>query len=107
MADKLTKWGEESIQVQVKTPDALRDEPENQKVIEACDSRFGEVRMRLMWGFYGPGTTDKPRPRYWWAIGESATVICKNPDVANWFREQLKEWLCGMDGVILEVKEPE
>lgn len=102
---KKKQWGEESIHASVKTPDPLQDEPENQKVLKVCHDRFGEVRLRINIGAYGPGTVEKPHSRFWWLLGESATVICKDPEICNWFREQLKEWVRGMDGIVLEVSD--
>jgi len=100
------KWLDgKCIKASVKEPDALREEPENQKVLSACHGAFGEIRIRLNLGFYGPGTVEKPKPRYWWALGESCTLVCKDVDVANWFREQLKDFVLGLDGVVLEVED--
>ena len=100
-----TQWGEDSIRVEVKYS-SLVDEPENVKVFEACLSELGSVRMRLMLGSYGPGTMAKPKPAYRWLLGESATILCRDVDTVNWFREQLLAWLKSLDGVQLaEVSE--
>ena len=96
-----TQWADDSIRVEVKTA-GLTDEPENAKVFEACLAEMGSVRLRLMVGCYGPGTTTKPKPAYRWLLGESATVLCRDIDVADWFREQLLAWLKGLDGIRLE-----
>ena len=98
------QWGEESIRVEARRA-SVSDEPENQKVLEACNDEFGEVRFRVMVGAYGPGTDQKPKPRYWWLLGESATVHCRNVDIANWFRDELMKWIKDKDGVTLEVVE--
>jgi hypothetical protein len=95
-------WGESSIHVIVKRP-GLSIEPENQKVLEASCLYGEEVRMRLSVGVYGPGTVEKPRPRIWWLLGESATVVCKDVEISNWFRDELMTWLKSLDGVVLEV----
>jgi hypothetical protein len=101
-----TQWNEDSIRTEVKAS-GLVDEPENQKVFEACYAELNEVKLRLMLGCYGPGTVEKQKARYFWLLGESATIHCKNPETADWFREQLLAWLKGLDGVRLErVDEP-
>ncbi len=99
---KLIWKADESIRAMVSSADPVQDEPDNRKVLEACQARFGEVRMRVNIGAYGPGTTAKPTPRYWWMLGENATVVCRNPDVANWFRDELKNFIQNLDGVVLE-----
>ena len=81
------------------------DEPENQKVFEACLGELNEIRMRVMLGCYGPGTEDKKKSRYYWLLGESAMVHCRDTDSCNWFREELVKWLKSLDGVRLEVVE--
>lgn len=95
------QWNDEAIRVEVKQA-SLVDEPENQKVFEACYSELNCVKLRLMLGCYGPGTEDKPKARYFWLLGESATIQCKDAETADWFREQLIEWLKSLDGVRLE-----
>lgn len=101
-----TQWGDDSIRVEVKAA-GLTDEPENAKVFEACLSEMGSVRLRLMVGCYGPGTVTKPKPAYRWLLGESATILCRDTEVASWFREQLLAWLKSLDGVRLAaVDEP-
>jgi len=102
---KLKFQEDESIRAIVSTADPVNDEPENRRVLDACQERFGEVRMRITWGAYGPGTTTKPTPRYWWLLGENATVICRNSDVANWFRAELRNFIQDMDGVVLKESE--
>jgi hypothetical protein len=99
---KLNWVGGESVRASVKNPDAFHDEPENQKVLNVCYEKYGEVKFRINIGAYGPGTMEKPRPRFWWLLGESATIVCRNVDVANWFREEFKEFIRGLDGVELE-----
>lgn len=100
------QWDQDSIRVEVKSS-GLTDEPENQKVFSACHGELNEVKLRLMLGCYGPGTETKPKARYFWLLGESATIHCKDPDTAGWFREQLILWLKSLDGVRLEaVDEP-
>lgn len=95
-----TQWNDESIRVKVKQA-ALVDEPENQKVFSACLAEMGEVRLRLMIGAYGPGTETRPKARYFWLLGESATIHCRDDETADWFRGELIEWLKGLDGVRL------
>jgi hypothetical protein len=99
-----TQWQDDSIRVEVKQS-GLTDEPENTKVFEACLSELNEVKLRLMLGCYGPGTEDKPKARYFWLLGESATIHCRDLETADWFREQLLSWLKSLDGVRLERQE--
>lgn len=101
-----TQWNDESIRVEVKQA-GLADEPENQKVFEACHGELNEVRIRLMLGCYGPGTETKPKAKYFWLLGESATIHCRDIDVAEWFRTELLKWLKSLDGVQLERVEDE
>lgn len=101
-----TQWNDDAIRVEVKQS-GLTDEPENQKVFEACLGELNEVRMRLVIGCYGPGTEAKAKSRYYWLLGESATVHCKDLETVDWFREQLVEWLKSLDGVRLERQEDE
>lgn len=96
-----TMWADDSIRVEVKSA-GLADEPENQKIFGACYAELNEVRMRLMLGCYGPGTETKSKSRYYWLLGESATIHCKDPETADWLREQLLTWLKGLDGIHLE-----
>lgn len=96
-----TMWQDDSIRVEVKSSSVV-DEPENQRVFEACLAEMGSVRLRLMVGCYGPGTEAKTKPVYRWLLGESATILCRDVEVAGWFREKLLEWLKGLDGVRLE-----
>lgn len=95
-----TQWNEDSIRVEVKAA-GLIDEPENVKVFEACHAEMGAVRLRLMLGCYGPGTTTKPKPAYRWLLGESATVLCRDLEVCDWFRSELLAWLKSLDGIQL------
>lgn len=99
-----TQWDDDSIRVEVKAS-GLVDEPENQKVFEACHTELNEVKIRLMLGCYGPGTEEKTKPRYHWLLGESAMIHCKDPETADWFREQLQLWLKSLDGIRLERQE--
>ncbi len=101
-----TQWADDSIRVEVR-PAGLADEPENVKVFEACLGELNEVKLRLMLGCYGPGTETRPKPKYHWILGESATIHCRDLDVAEWFREQLLAWLKSLDGVRLEPAEQE
>ena len=101
-----TQWNDDSIRVEVKAA-GLVDEPANVEVFSACLGEMNEVRLRLMLGCYGPGTETKPKAKYFWLLGESATVHCKDLDVANWFREQLLLWLKSLDGVRLEKTDEE
>ena len=96
-----TQWADDSIRVEVKTA-GLTDEPENAKVFEACLAEMGSVRLRLMLGCYGPGTETKQKARYFWLLGESATIQCRDIDVADWFRSELLNWLKSLDGIRLE-----
>jgi hypothetical protein len=54
---------------------------------------------------YGPGTETKPKARYFFVLGESATVHCRGLDEATWFREELLKWLKSLDGLRLEQAE--
>jgi hypothetical protein len=99
-----TMWADESLRVEVQSA-GLADEPENQKVMEACLSELNEVKLRLVLGTYGPGTETKPKARYYWLLGESAMIHCRDLECANWFREQLLLWIKGLDGIRLEVVE--
>jgi hypothetical protein len=96
-----TLWEADSIRVEVKSA-GLADEPENAKIFSACLMELNEVRLRLMISCYGPGTEDKPKSRYYFLLGESATVHCRDLDVSEWFREQLLTWLKSLDGIRLE-----
>jgi hypothetical protein len=82
------------------------DEPENRKVFEACLGELNEIRIRLMLGSYGPGTDTRPKARYFWLLGESALIHCRDLDSCDWFREELMKWLKSLDGIRLEVVEP-
>lgn len=95
-----TQWAEDSIRVDVKSASVV-DEPENVKVFEACLGELNEVRLRIMVGCYGPGTETKAKSRYYWLLGESASVHCKDVDTATWFREELMKWLESLDGIKL------
>ena len=44
-----TQWADDSIRVEVKSA-GLADEPENQKVFEACLGELNAVKFRLMLG---------------------------------------------------------
>lgn len=101
-----TQWDQENIRVEAKAASVV-DEPENQRVFEACLGEMGSVRLRLMLGCYGPGTTTKPKPAYRWLLGESATILCRDLDTCDWFREQLLAWLKSLDGIKLEKVEDE
>ena len=96
-----TQWADDSIRVEVKAA-GLTDEPGNQEVFEACLNEMNEIRLRIMVGCYGPGTEGKPKPRYNWLLGESATIHCRDQECADWFRESLLTWLKSLDGVRLE-----
>jgi hypothetical protein len=95
-----TQWSDDSIRVEVR-PAGLTDEPANREVFEACLGEMGAVKLRLMLGCYGPGTETKPKPKYHWILGESATILCRDLDTAEWFRENLLAWLKSLDGVRL------
>lgn len=95
-----TQWDQDSIRVEVKSASVV-DEPENLKVFEACLGELNEVKFRLMLGCYGPGTEAKSKARYYWLLGESATIHCRGLEEAEWFREQLLLWLKSLDGVRL------
>jgi hypothetical protein len=82
------------------------DEPENQKIFSACLGELNEVRLRLMISCYGPGTETKPKARYFFVLGESATIHARGLDEATWFREELLKWLKGLDGIRLEQEVP-
>ena len=97
-----TQWNDDSIRVEVKQASII-DEPANVEVFEACLGEMGSIRLRLMLGSYGPGSQTCPKPRYRWLLGESATILCRDLDTCNWFREELMKWLQGLDGVRLEV----
>jgi len=86
---------------------SITDEPANVEVFEACLGEMGSVRMRLMLGSYGPGTMTKPKPAYRWLLGESATILCRDVEVVNWFRGALLEWLKSLDGIKLEAVDEE
>jgi len=101
-----TQWADDSIRVEVKIS-SLADEPMNQQVFSACLAEMNEVRLRLMVSCYGPGTVSKPKPTYRFLLGESATVRCRDAEVAGWFRESLLAWLKGLDGVRLARVEDE
>ena len=101
-----TQWADDSIRVEVKIA-GIVDEPSNQQVFEACLGELNEIRLRVMVGCYGPGSEERPKPRYSWLLGESATVRCRGLDEATWFREQLLAWLKSLDGVKLEVQPDE
>jgi hypothetical protein len=96
-----TMWQDDSIRVETRTA-SIVDEPENLKVMEACLGELNEVRMRLMLGTYGPGTAEHPKSKYWWLLGESVSIHCRDLEVAVWFRESLLAWLKSLDGVRLE-----
>ncbi len=95
-----TQWQDDNIRVEVQSASVV-DEPSNQEVFEACLTEMGSIRLRLMLGCYGPGTVSKPKPAYRWLLGESATILCRDLDTVEWFREQLLAWLKGLDGVRL------
>jgi hypothetical protein len=95
-----TQWNDDSIRVEVKAAGVV-DEPANEEVFEACLAEMGSIRLRLMVGCYGPGTTTHPKPAYRWLLGESATILCRGLDEATWFREELLKWLKSLDGVRL------
>ena len=102
-----TQWDKDSIRVEVKSS-GLIDEPENIKIFAACLGELNEVRLRLMLSCYGPGTETKPKARYFFLLGESATVHCRGLDETEWFRTELLKWLKSLDGVRLEkVEEPD
>ncbi len=95
-----TQWSDDNIRVEVKSASVV-DEPSNVEVFDACLAEMGAIRLRLMLGCYGPGTVSKPKPAYRWLLGESATILCKDLDTVDWFREQLLAWLKSLDGVRL------
>ncbi len=96
-----TQWANDSIRVDVKAA-GLVDEPANQEVFNACLNEMGSVRFRIMLGCYGPGTETAPKPKYHWILGESATILCRDLETAEWFRESLLSWLKSLDGIRLE-----
>lgn len=95
-----TQWNDDSIRVEAKQS-SIVDEPSNVEVFEACLAEMGCVRLRLMLSCYGPGTEAKGKPRYHWLLGESATILCRGLDEAEWFRTELVKWLKGLDGLRL------
>jgi hypothetical protein len=99
---KKPQWGEESIKAEVRLASTQQEE-ENSKIMRISGDGLGEVRLRVMVGCYGPGTVEKPTNRYYWMLGESATVKCRDVDVAVWFREQLMNFIKQLDNVTLEV----
>jgi hypothetical protein len=99
-----TMWNEDSIRVEVR-PAGVVDEPSNVEIFQACLNELNETRLRIMVGCYGPGSEARPKPRYSWLLGESATVHCRDLDSTNWFREELLKWLKSLDGVRLEAVE--
>jgi hypothetical protein len=99
-----TQWNDDFLRVETKSA-SLVDEPENQKVFEACLGELNAVKLRLMLGCYGPGSETKPKPKYYWLLGESATILCRDVETCEWFREQLLAWLKSLDGVRLERQE--
>ena len=101
-----TQWSKDSIRVEV-SPASVVDDAENTKVFSACLGELNEVRMRLMLSCYGPGTETKPKARYFFVLGESATVHCRGLEEVEWFREELLKWLKGLDGIRLEKVEAE
>lgn len=96
-----TQWDQDSIRVETKTASVV-DEPENTKVFEACLNEMQAARLRVMVGCYGPGTETRGKPKYHWILGESATVLCRDVEVVNWFRQALLDWLKSLDGIRLE-----
>jgi hypothetical protein len=96
-----TQWNEDSIRVEVR-PANVADEPENVRVFSACLAELNEVRLRLMVSCYGPGTETAPKSKYYFLIGESATVHARGLDETIWFREELLKWLKSLDGIRLE-----
>lgn len=98
-------YADEDIHTKVKEPDPLRDEPENQKVLRAAHQFGNGVKMRVIWGVYGPGTEQKIESRYWWLLGENVTIVFRTVACANWFREQIKTWIDSMDGLQLLVED--
>jgi hypothetical protein len=101
-----TQWSDDSIRVEVKSA-GLVDEPANKEVFEACLAEMGSVRLRIMTGCYGPGSESSPKPKYHWILGESATILCRDLDTCEWFREQLLIWLKSLDGIKLQRVETE
>lgn len=101
-----TQWDDDSIRVEIRSA-GIVDEPENVKVFEACLGELNEVKIRLMLGCYGPGTETKPKAKYFWLLGESATIHCRDLEVAAWFREELLKWLKSLDGIRLEAVDEE
>jgi hypothetical protein len=95
-----TQWQDDSIRVEVKSA-SLADEPANQEVFSACLEEMGSVKLRLMLSCYGPGTETKPKPKYHWILGESATILCRGLEEADWFRSELLKWLKSLDGIRL------
>jgi hypothetical protein len=95
-----TLWQDDNIRVEVR-PASVVDEPSNVEVFDACLAEMGAIRLRLMLGCYGPGTVSKPKPAYRWLLGESATILCKDLDTCDWFRESLLAWLKSLDGIRL------
>ena len=102
MSRKEAWYENESIHAYVSDPDPVKDEPGNQEILSTCGKYVGGVKLRIIWGAYGPGTAEKKRQRYYWMSGESATVVCRDVDTANWFRNELKNFIRDMDGVILD-----
>ena len=100
-----TQWNEDSLRVEISTAGVV-DEPENQKIFSACLGELNEVRLRLMISCYGPGTETKPKARYFFVLGESATIHARGLDEATWFREELLKWLKGLDGIRLGQEVP-
>jgi hypothetical protein len=101
-----TQWADDSIRVEAKAA-GIVDEPENLKVMEACLSELNEVKFRVMLGCYGPGTEEKNKARYYWLLGESASVHCRDIEAATWFREEFRKWLESLDSIRLERVEDE
>ena len=96
-----TQWLADSLRVETR-PASLADDQENSRVFSACLDEMGEVRLRLMLSCYGPGTETRPKARYFFLLGESATIHARGLDEAAWFREELLGWLKSLDGVRLE-----
>jgi hypothetical protein len=83
------------ISLPVTKPSDLDD---NRNVARAAFSAMGQCRLRLSVAMYAPGTTSRPKPRYYWVLGSSATITCKTPAALDHVMKRLQQLTIEMNG---------
>jgi hypothetical protein len=88
------------ISLPVTKPSDLED---NRNVARAAFTSMGQCRLRLSVAMYAPGTASKPKARYYWILGSSATIVCKTPAALDEVMRRLQALTIELNGWATEV----